>query len=168
VELVAVNPDERWVDHAEALAVRNADIRPNAGVALLRDERLPVDSRVRLSVDGEAAHASAMWRLGDSRSGFGAAFGVGGFGHDDATAPGFGRGELGAGPFGRDGSAWRWSSDDLADGQHAIDISVRDGRGRTVAALSEAVDAAISSPPSPPARFWFETGPTGLRLRWSD
>jgi len=168
VELVAVAPADRWTDHAETLAARNGDLRPRAALALRRDEALPVDSRVRLFVDGAVAHQSPLWGRADSRGGFGAAFGIGGFGHDAAAAPGFGRGELGVGPFGRDGDAWRWSSDDPPVGDHTVDAEIVDPQGRTLATLSAPLDATIAMPPPAPPQLAFEAGPTGLRLRWSD
>ena len=47
-------------------------------------------------------------------------------GDDMTTGLGLGVGELGAGPLGYDGAAWRWKRNDLASGPHTVRIDALD------------------------------------------
>lgn len=120
-----------------------------AGVTLLRDPAAPVGSVVGVAVDDGPVERAPLFGDGASRIGFGSVFGEGGFGFDAATGPGLGRGELGLGPLGGDGEAWRWRRDDLADGPHTLTLTHTDDAGRE---LAPAVTAGIEVgrlPPTP-------------------
>ncbi|MFA7235871.1 MAG: hypothetical protein WC058_03315 [Phycisphaeraceae bacterium] len=128
VELRMVEADEAWMDQSG---------RPAAELAMSRDEGLPIDARVVVSVDGADAAEGRLWDAMDFRSGFGGLFGEGEFGHDAAGAPGSGMGEFGVGAMGMDGVAWRWAGK-LARGTHALSLRVEDGSGRTIAQVGGA------------------------------
>jgi len=167
IELLAVEPARAWDDHAASLHAFNPTLQPRADLVLARDEALAFDARVEVRVDDRPHARSPLWADRDCRAGFGAAFGVGGFGLDDATGPGLGRAPFGAGPFGRDGTPWRWASDRLQPGQHTVDALALDPNGRRIAALHAPAQAAIAMPPQTPERLDIESSPTGLRLRWA-
>ncbi|MHB1156096.1 MAG: hypothetical protein ACYC26_04575 [Phycisphaerales bacterium] len=129
VELRMVEADQAWMDQSG---------RSVAELALLRDEGLPIDARVVVSVDGTDAAEGRLWDAMNFRSGFGGLFGEGEFGHDAASAPGMGMGELGVGAMGMDGVAWRWTSQAMAAGEHVLALRVTDMTGRTIAQAGEA------------------------------
>ncbi len=121
--------------------------------AVVRDEALAVDAHVMVSVDGAAVDEGAMWPGDESRGGFGALFGVGSFGLDDAAGPGLGEGELGAGPLGSDGTALRWRRADLPAGEHTIALRVTDARGLDIAEPVTLPVVMIERPPTPASRW---------------
>ena len=134
VELLAVSPEaDVWQPHPQHLQAWRPTVQSRASLALLRDEALPVDATVEMSVDGQARPAAALWPGDEHRSGFGGLFGEGGFGLGAATGPGLGLGELGYGPLGSDGTAFRWRDEGLLPGPLMLDVAVRDGQGRHVA-----------------------------------
>jgi len=151
IELLAVptdEPGELWREQGEKLG--QGGTTPGAkfpgGVALLRDERWPVDTVARVMVDGAEVEEGPVWPTGENRSGFGALFGWGEFGWDAATGPGLGVGELGLGLLGVDGTAWRWRRADLAAGSHSVAVALLDGGGRAVAIPPPIVNFDIVRP----------------------
>lgn len=136
IELLGVSPDEAcgvWQPRPELLEGWSPAVTDIATQTILRDQALPVHTQLRVSVDGALFDEAPAWPSDTSRGGFGAVFGEGGFGVDAATGPGLGLGELGYGPLGADGSAWRWRREDLAAGDHAIELTAVDHQGQTAA-----------------------------------
>lgn len=163
IELLAVDPAEAWRAQPESLVSWQPSVRSAAALALVRDEALPVDARVGVSVDGVLVDEAVLWAGQDHRGGFGALFGEGGFGIDAATGPGLGNGELGMGALGADGSAWRWRRDDLAIGTHALTVTAHDAGGQEAAPPHVLEDVAVDRLPEP------TTTPTidpDFTLRW--
>ncbi|MEM9883133.1 MAG: hypothetical protein AAF800_09480 [Planctomycetota bacterium] len=150
VELLAVRPGGQ-IDVAvpEALGGWQPRIADRLTATLLRDESLPPDTRVSVSVDGEAVASGPMWPADEPRSGFGGLFGVGGFGRDDAAGPGLGRGDLGLGPLGADGSPWRWVRHEVTPGTRTVTLAAADANGRPVAPPLTAAPQATDTPPAP-------------------
>ena len=140
------------VDAADAWTPTPLDPIGSATLTLLRDERLPVDTRLHVSLDGAACCSEPVWPSDEHRGGFGALFGMGGFGTDAATGPGLGLGELGLGPLGADNRAWRWRRTGLPAGDHALTVTALDAAGRTVAASLEAT-LTVDRPPPPPLQL---------------
>lgn len=163
IELLAVPAEEAWNDHGAELSGWLPSFTSTAELALLRDEALDIDGRVVVTVDGRLDCRDRMWCGGDWRGGFGALFGEGRFGHDDATAPGFALGELGAGAFGSDGSAWRWRRDGLPAGAHTIEVAVEDAAGRVIGELSSPVEVVVDGAPGAAKNLRMEPG---FVLRW--
>ncbi|MCE9590162.1 MAG: hypothetical protein K8S99_06525 [Planctomycetes bacterium] len=95
---------------------------------VLRDDSLPVATRVSVSLDGSRVAEAAMW------------------GGDDA-GPGLGMGELGMGPLGVDGESLGWRIGQLARGDHDVGLAATDPRGIAVAAPS-ALSAAVDPLPA--------------------
>jgi len=160
VALAAVAPERAWSPREDLV---HADAMRPPTVALVRDEALPIDSRVTVELDGVAIHTSDLWAADDPRGGFGALFGLGEHGRDQAAAPGFGLADLGGGPFGFDHRAWRYDPGPLPAAPHALRVDVTDERGRAVAALTP-IDVDIETPP-PPARTF--TIDRDFTLRWT-
>ena len=144
VELVAVQED---VWRARDVQAWEPPVVDRAGVAVLRDERLPAGAGVRVALDGDTVHQAAMWGPGDPRSGFGGWFGVGGFGFDAASGPGLGEGPLGWGPLGSDGEPWRWRDGRLPAGEHSVTAEATDSGGRVVEASTATVTIAANPLP---------------------
>jgi len=151
IELLAVHPDEPrgvWTARPELLQSWSPPMESEAQLALSRDPSLPIDTQITLQVDGETLEQTPLWSAATPRGGFGALFGEGGFGLDGATGPGLGLGELGFGPLGSDGSAWRWRRGDIVDGPHALRVEATDRGGRPVALpLEESIE--LTSLPEP-------------------
>lgn len=136
VELLAVAAADRETVHTprpELLDGWSPRVRDRLPVGLLRDESLAVDSRIVVTLDGVEVAEGELWPGDVGRSGFGGLFGVGGFGHDAASGLGLGRGELGLGPLGTDGGAWRWKSDAVPPGPHDVTLTARDPGGSPLA-----------------------------------
>ncbi len=161
IELVAADADDpprRLVSSCWQPSVQSAAL-----VSLVRDETLPVDTRVAV-LDGEQVlDDEPMWADGEHRSGFGALFGQGAFGFDAATGPGLGLGELGVGPLGADNFAWRWRRDDLEDGEHALSLQALSRDGETLDAPLELEPATVERLPQPPANLHMQSNFT---LTW--
>ena len=149
IELLAVEVADAWSDLSDQLTGWSPAFQTAASMAIVRDEALPVDSRVTVTVDGQADAGHRLWRGDDSRSGFGAHFGVGQFGHDNTTGPGHGLGEFATAPFGSGGAAWRWRRDDLTPGQHTLDLHVDDEREQRAAEIDAPVAITIAALPQP-------------------
>lgn len=150
IELLAVHSSVVTNDLGDYLAGINPSTQPFAALRILRDTSLPADSCVSIEVDG-ASHGdqTLLFSPSDSRGGFGAVFGEGGFGYDNVTGPGLGLGELGLGPLGSDGRALQWRSDTLAQGSRRIDISLQDAAGVSTTHTT-GFDAVIDRLPDPP------------------
>lgn len=155
IELLAVplsGVDGIWHDRSDLLQGWDPAVKSGLSLAVLRDELLPVDTCVSVEVDGQIIDRGPMWPAWESRGGMGALFGLGAFGFDVVTGPGLGVGELGMGPLGTDGTAWRWDRGDLDLGEHVVGVSVRDGMGRQLmdpvlieGVVVESLPAAASS-----------------------
>ncbi|MBI1373910.1 MAG: hypothetical protein GC159_14400 [Phycisphaera sp.] len=150
VELLAVDASEAWRDRAADLATWSPAFVTEATLRIARDETLPIDTRVIVSVDGEDDARHPLWGAGDARVGFGGLFGDGGFGWDMATGLGHGVGAFGHGLFGADGEPWVWTRDDLPSGEHTIDLRLEDDTGRVIGALDAAQTITIDALPAPP------------------
>ncbi|MFI4860970.1 MAG: hypothetical protein ACIAXF_09850 [Phycisphaerales bacterium JB063] len=156
------------VDRSEAWVPRGADPdaqAPRDGVAVevLRDPSVPVGARLCVTVDDGEAECAPLFGAGVGRSGFGGVFGFGGFGMDAAACPGLGLGELGLGPLGADGEAWRWCRDDLSAGPHQLGLALSDSTGGFVAQAQD-VAFEIDRLPAPPAGLRVDDT---LMLSWS-
>lgn len=99
---------------------------------LAKDANWPIDAQAVLWIDAEQAQRWAVWDGHDSAGGFGAWFGEQ-FGHDAATQPGFGQGDMGLASHGFDGRALKRIIDTLAPGTHAIQITIESADGQTLA-----------------------------------
>lgn len=136
IELLAVPADDAqalWRPQQDLLASWSPSVASTAEVRLVRDETLATDTQVVVSIDGSDMDHGSMWPSDVSRSGFGALLGMGCFGFDDATGPGLGIGDLGAGPLGVDGFSWRWHRDNLGQGVYNIDLTTVNHAGLAVA-----------------------------------
>ena len=80
VELVMVEVKDAWTDIVEQLGGWTPAINESAEMAMVRDEAMPIDARVVVSVDGVDKAEGRLWSAMDSRSGFGGLFGEGEFG----------------------------------------------------------------------------------------
>lgn len=148
IELVALVPavDDVWTPVPSAPLSSSVAV-----VTLLRDESLPVDAHVAMHEGATQLDEGPMWPGEEHRSGFGALFGEGAFGFDAATGPGLGLGELGFGPLGADGGAWRWRRDDLAVGEHALELRATSREGESLSEPMSLPPVAITRLPAPPA-----------------
>jgi hypothetical protein len=152
IELLGVSIDDErgvWSPRLEHLRGWSPAVRDVGQLALLRDPTLPVHSQIEVMVDGALMDRAPLWPDDAPRAGFGAVFGEGGFGFDAATGPGLGLGELGRGPLGSDGTAWRWRHAELATGEHQVAIDAFDETGQPAATTLERT-LAIERLPSPP------------------
>ncbi|XAL97946.1 hypothetical protein OT109_10075 [Phycisphaeraceae bacterium D3-23] len=155
------------VDRAEAWVPQDLDAesspRDTVSAIVLRDPAVPIGARVGISTDGQSAEQAPLFRGDSTRIGFGSVFGYGGFGIDAATGPGLGLGELGFGPLGSDGSAWRWRRDDLPVGAHALVLSLTDADDQPIADPAQ-IDIEIDRLPPPPIQLAVDDN---LTLSWS-
>jgi hypothetical protein len=170
IELLAVSADDAdalWRPHPELLRGWSPGFVTQAGARVLRDEALPVDARLRVHVDGAIEAEEPLWPADAHRAGFGALFGQGAFGFDDATAPGLGSptSALGVGPLGIDSTSWQWRRDDLAAGAHLLELTAVDARGAAVASPLALPEAHIDALAAPPGELRIDPDFT---LRWSD
>ncbi len=150
VELLAVDPTDRWRDCSDHLSAGQPRWTTQASLAITRDETLSIDARVAVTVDGQPHTTEPLWGVDDNRGGFGGLFGIGEFGRDAATGPGHGLGEFGVGPFNSDATAWRWQTGSLPAGEHVIACVVHDRHGRAIAELAEPVHVVIDAAPALP------------------
>ena len=147
IELLAVDADEldaALTARPDLLGGWTPAVHDSADVALLRDESLPIGTRVTVRAGGALVAESAMWDAADHRGGHGALFGLGGFGADDATGLGLGRGELGAGPLGTDTTLWRWRGRDIPPGADELTVQAHDSKGHP---LTPALSVPIALAP---------------------
>lgn len=167
IELLAVpvsDTEDIWRDRSELLQGWDPVVKSGLSLAVLRDEALPIDACVSVDVDGELIDRGAMWPAWEHRGGMGALFGLGAFGFDAVTGPGLGVGELGMGPLGTDGTAWRWARHDLDIGQHVVGVSVRDRTGRQLVAPELIDGVVVESLPAAASSFSIDPDFT---LRWN-
>ncbi len=166
IELLAVPVDQAltsaWTVQSSKLRAWQPRVNDVAELVVLRDETLPVDARLAVSVDGDEMDSGALWPSETHRGGFGALFGEGAFGADAATGSGLGRGELGYGPLGADGTAWRWRRPDLAEGDHTLAIIGESGDGQAVTDALE-TSVTIERLPEPAAQIEIDSAFT---LQW--
>lgn len=130
IELVAVEGELVWQEWGEALKGWEPAVKDVVELRLVRAKTLLPRAEVRVLVDGQEAERGKLFSEGEGRGGFGALFGLGGFGFDALTAAGLGEGELGVGPLGEDGRWWRGRIEGLEDGEHSIEVEVVDEKGR--------------------------------------
>lgn len=142
IELLAVprnTPELWWAPQPKQLNAWSPRTNTQTRVRLLREESLPIDTRVVVKRDGQTVAEGDMWPSGTPRSGFGGLFGLGAFGRDSATGLGLGRGELGHGPLGTDAEAWESGPIELLPGENQFTIHTTNAAGQE-----------ITSPQSPP------------------
>jgi len=158
VEVVAVEPQDAHVDHAD-------ELDPPAGgrvrLSLLRSQTLPIGARAHVYFDkgdGEIDYDQplnpspiAIWPCPQDKAGLGMAeFGTGDFGYDSAASVGFGRGSFGNGQFGLDADTVEWISPVLPLGSYRFGVKILDTSGNESAA-SETAPIAIVPPAKPAA-----------------
>ncbi len=160
VGLRIVDRAEAWIETAEG---DGSGFSAAPQVAIHRPLDLPVDGRILVKVDGQERGRWRMWENRESRSGFGAQLGEGGFGFDAAGAEGFGLGDWGAGLPGVDGAFWRWRLGDEEPGEHQIDVQLLDAAGALIGDWPGGRIVEIEAPPPQASRF--QIGP-GLSLQW--
>jgi hypothetical protein len=112
-----------------------------------------MDVRLDDGLDDGQVPRIPLWPRDEHRGGFGVLFGYGGFGHDDATGPGVGEGQLGCGPLGSDGTAWRWRARGLDAGGHTLEVRATrpDGSGLSKTMV---ISKATELPPVAAALQW--------------
>jgi hypothetical protein len=151
VDVVAVEidaPHEAWTPLAPT-----ADTPVDRVMATVeRSGSLPIDARVRFTLDDRAIADGPMWDADAVRGGFGSLFGLGSFGIDAATAVGLGNGPLGLGAIDVDGDrlSLRYASPDLPVGQALLRAEFT-ADGRPVAEPVEAMAILDRLAPPPPA-----------------
>ena len=156
IELLAVGVDEPeclWVERLELLNSWEPAVVGELGFSVIRDERLAVESVVSVLDGGVMIDEGALWPADAHRGGMGAVFGVGEFGYDAVTGVGLGRGELGMGRLGADGEAWRWFRNDLAVGQHSLEVVVEDRTGQIISGPAPVGEFLIEALPVAASKF---------------
>ena len=166
IELLAVPPDEIHTPRPHLLSNWDPAVTSQATLHIVRDESLPVDTRLEVSIDNEPVDRGPMWPADEHRGGFGGLFGLGEFGRDALTGPGLGMGELGMGPLGSEGTAWRWSRGDLSPSPvgHDLAVTATDHTGRAVAVPVTVDDIRIDALPDAAATFTIDPNFT---LNWT-
>ncbi len=158
VEVVAVEPKDAHVDHADEL-----DPPPAGGrvrLSLLRSQTLPIGARVNVYFDNGAgpidyghplnATPIAIWPCPQDKAGFGMAeFGASDFGYDSAASVGFGKGSFGSGQFGLDADTIEWISSLLPLGRYRFGVKVLDASGNE--SIATETDPIAVVPPAKPA-----------------
>lgn len=131
VELLAVPRDAgaAMEERRDMLQGWQPPVSCDGEVALVRNATLPVHARLAVNVDDGGLGDAALFPGDEPRGGFGALFGEGGFGRDDAAGFGLGRGQLGFGPLGEDGRAWQARIRSLPQGLHDVTIAAIDEQG---------------------------------------
>lgn len=168
VELLAVPieaSDLLWHAQPDRLMAWNPPVEGAAEALVLRDESLPIGTRIEVAVDGNVVTAGELWPGDVARSGFGGLFGLGGFGQDAASGLGLGRGELGWGSLGVDGTAWRWRDTTLAPGPHTIMLAARDAEGQALSPTLSLLPVVIDALPTAARSL---TAEPDFTLVWTD
>jgi hypothetical protein len=155
IELLGVDagdPDAIATPRPDLLTSWQPHVTDRAAFTLIRDERLPVDTQIRVSLDGTVIDRAPLWPAREHRGGFGALFGVGEFGRDAVTGPGLGTpgSELGMGPLGADGTAFRWSRGEIPPGAHTLEIAAVDETGQAAAPPVTSQSIEVDALPTPP------------------
>lgn len=156
IELLAIpadDPQAAWRPQPQMLNAWQPAIYSNASVAIVRDVDLPVDTQIIVTVDSTAVVHGPMWPATETRSAPG---------DEDATGLGLGIGDLGAGPLGVDGTAWRWKHNPAA-GEHSVRIEALDHTGQ---AVSDPLDLSVTIEHLPDPVIDFTITP-GFQLAWS-
>lgn len=156
IELLAVpadDPQALWHPQPQLLNMWQPAVNSAASVALVRDVDLPADTQLVLGIDGVLTDHGPMWPAIETRCVAG---------DEDATGLGLGVGELGAGPLGVDGTAWRWRRDDLDAGEHSVHLDAMDHTGQ---AVSDPLDLAVTIEHLPDPVIDISITP-GFRLAW--
>lgn len=115
--------------------------------AIVRDLSLPIGTQVRLTAEDGRQWTAPLFGVGTDRPGFGAVFGVGGFGHDLSVGPGLGRGALGLGPLGAGGDALRLRGEQLGAGSHELAASLISPGSIDSPATTLTLDNPVITPP---------------------
>ena len=167
IELLAVSYDDEDVLEPDPRALAGWDpvLTDVAEVSIVRDETLPIDTAIAVEMDEQVVDRGLLWPTNVNRSGFGALFGLGSFGSDDVAGPGVGEGELGSGPLGSDGYAWRWRRGDLAEGEHDMVFNAEDSNGLRVADPIERNSIVIERLPAPVSSLSISKE---SKLTWAD
>ena len=168
IELLPVDPahpDAAWTPQPDSLTAYASDRLTLPTPAVGRDESWPIDTRLRVDLDGQPAAQGDLWPAGEPRSGFGGLFGIGGFGQDAAAGPGLGLGELGYGPLGRDATAWRCPLPPTTPGQHQLRLTALGRDGQPLADPQSLEPCTVTHPPRPPRDFTLNDDFT---LTWTD
>jgi len=132
IELLAVpeeNRDGLWREQPQQLESWQPQISSSAEVQFVRDEGLPIDTALCISLDGVLTDEGRMWPAHITRAG---AYNESGPIFNGPTGPGLGLGELGAGPVGYGGTYWRWHRDRLPPGEYPIEAATRITTGEDV------------------------------------
>lgn len=157
IELLAIpadDPQAIWRPQPGLLMAWQPAVNSVASIDLVRDIGLPVETRLLLDVDATAIDHGPMWPTTETRSVPG---------DDDATGLGLGFGELGTGPLGFDGTAWRWRRDDLDAGEHSLRLLAIDHTGQAVSGSLE-IAATIDLLPVPAIDISITPG---FQLNWA-
>jgi len=168
IELLAVpanDPDMIWRNYEEELQSWSPPVNGGLRVGVIRDEGLPIDTRLAVNLDNVNIDEGAMWPSSEHRGGFGALFGLGEFGRDAATGLGLGREELGMGLLGVDGTAWRWRREDAAVGNHTLVIEAIGQAGQELADSLTVSGIEIDGLPSSASTLSIDQDFT---LRWTN
>jgi hypothetical protein len=163
IELLAVplgDPEAVWRPQPGLLKSWQPPVSSNAQLTLIRDETMPQDTQLVVSLDGKFVAHGPMWPTTEPRSGSLTQDGVV---YNDACGLGLGIGDLGSGPLGYDGTAWRWGRNDLDPGYHDVRITSIDQSGFPVSVPLD-VSVLIEQLPGPVTGFTISQ-PFGLS--WS-
>jgi len=147
IELLAVPADDAeaiWRAQPSLLSSWQPGLSDVATVTLVRDESLPIDTRVDVELDGELIDSRMMWPNHINRSDPEAALLTG-----DVAGLGLGIGHLGAGRLGHGGESLRWRRDDLPEGLHDIVINALDRDGHPVTDPLMLDDVRVDDLPGP-------------------
>jgi hypothetical protein len=142
IELLAIpadDPQAIWRPQPGLLKAWQPAVSSVASVGLVRDIDLLIDTQLVVEVDGAVAEHGPMWPATETRAVPG---------DEDAAGLGLGVGELGAGPLGFDGTAWRWRRDDLDAGVHSVHLEAINHTGQAVAESVE-LTVAVEHLPDP-------------------
>lgn len=134
IELLAISaddPDAVWRPQPGLLESWHPKVSSTVNINLVRDETLPVDTQLMISLDGDETEYGSIWPPSEARAG---SLSEAGITYGGAFGLGLGIGELGSGPLGYDGTAWQWFRDDLSAGNHNAQITAMDQAGSPVSA----------------------------------
>lgn len=134
IELLAVPADDPgaiWRPQPGLLGSWQPAVSDRAEVAILRDADPKSETQILVTINGADDAHGPLWPTTES-----------------TTGPGVGLGELGLGPLGDDGDAWRWRRNNLTPGVHNLRFDAVDPTGQSVAnPLVESVSIEYLSEP---------------------
>ncbi len=165
IELLAVSADDFDTAFPALLTSWNPRVTSAIDRQIVRHESLPLNTMAHVELNHASDALTPLWPGHVNRSGFGALFGDGGFGTDAATGPGLGRGQLGFGPLGTDGTALHYHRDHLAAGTHTLAFNAIDPLGRSVTSATTTETIDTDALPSPPAQLSFNSDFT---IQWEN